>query len=253
MAKLHELLAVENDLRGQAETCRADLKKTFETKGHHFTKKLTTFKASKEGLPDKMEEQLALQTTVRKELKWISEKIAKVMDIGHQVDIANTTAKADVILEDGTVLLKDVPATSLLRLEHRITEARELIQAIGTLDPSKGFEPDANEGEGIYKARDIEGFRTEKQFEFVVMVPATDRHPAQVKELMADKPIGTILKQEWSSLITVADKGDMLDRVEALLRAVKKARARANEIDIDVRENKIGDSVLEYVFNGGAQ
>lgn len=250
MAKLHELLAVENDLRGQAETCRADLKKTFESKGHHFTKKLTTFKPTKEGIPEKMEEQLALQTTVRKELGWIGDKIAKAMDLGHQVDMANTTAKADVVLDDGTVLLKDMPATSLLRLEHRIAEVKELAASVGTLDPSKGFALDPTEGEGIYRARDIEGFRTEKQFKFVVMVPPSDRHPAQVKELMTDEPIGTLLKQEWSSLITVADKGDMLDRIEELSRAVKKARARANEIDIDVRQNKIGDAVIGYMLNG---
>ena len=79
------------------------------------------------------------------------------------------------------------------------------------------------------------------------MVPATEKHPAQVKELMLDRPIGTVITQEWSSLITVSQKGDMLDRVEELLRAVKKARARANEIDLDVRQNKIGADLLKYI------
>ena len=50
-------------------------------------------------------------------------------------------------------------------------------------------------------------------------------------------------------MITVAAKGDMLDRVEELLRAVKTARAKANEIDLDVKTNKIGDRLLDYVFN----
>jgi len=250
MSKLHELLAVEPDLRGQAESCRTDLKNTFEKKGHHFTKKVVTVKSAVEGVPDKVETQLNLQTTIRKELAWISEKLSKALDIGHQIDTANTTASADVVLDDGTVLLKAVPTTSLLRLEHRVTEIRDLVHTIGTLDPAKGFAEDATEGEGIFRARDDERPRTEKQFKFIVMVPPTDKHPAQVKELMVDVPITTVITQEWSSLLTVAAKGDMLDRVEELLRAVKKARARANEMEIDVRQNKIGNSVLNYVFNG---
>ncbi len=248
MSKLHELLAVENELRSQAESCRTDLKATFEKKGHHFSKKVATFKSNTEGVADKVESQLNLQTTVRKELAWIGEKLAKAIDVGHQIDTANTQARADVILEDGSVLLKAVPTTSLLRLEHRATELRDLIHSIPTLDPAKGFAPDPSEGENVYRARDDERPRTEKKFEFVVMVPPTDKHPAQVKELMNDRPVGVVISQEWSSLLTVADKGDMLDRVEEILRAIKKARARANELDIDVRENKIGESVLKFVF-----
>jgi hypothetical protein len=252
MSKLHELLAVENDLRGQSETCRSDLKSTFEKKHHHFSKKVVTFKSNVEGAADKVESQLALQTTVRKELAWIGDKLARVLDVGHQIDSANTLAKSDLILDDGTVLLRDLPATSLLRMEHRVTEIRDLVQSIATLDPAKNFLPDETEGAGIYRARDDERPRTEKLFDFVVMVQPTERHPAQVKELMLDKPVGRVITQEWSSLITVSEKGDMLDRVEAVLRAIKKARARANELDIDVRQNKIGEALLNYVFNGAS-
>ena len=52
--------------------------------------------------------------------------------------MANTEAKADVILEDGTTLLKAVPTTSLLRLGHRLEEIRDLVRSIGTLDPCQG-------------------------------------------------------------------------------------------------------------------
>ena len=42
----------------------------------------------------------------------------------------------------------------------------------------------------------------------------------------------------------------MSDRVEILMRAVKKARSRANDQEIDVRQNKIGKTLLDYVFGG---
>jgi hypothetical protein len=248
MSKLHEMLAVEGDLRTQSESCRADLKNTFAKKTQHFTKRVVTFKPLEEGKESKVEGQLDLQTTVSKELSWIGEKIAKSIDVGHQIDIANTGAMADVILESGKVLLNDVPTTSLLRLEHRIVELRDLLHAVPTLDPAKGFEVDPDEGKDIFKAKDDVRPRTEKTFDFRVMVPATDKHPAQVKELMLDKPIGTVVTQEWSSLITVADKGDMLDRVEEVLRAVKKARSRANDTELDVKQNKIGESIIKFVI-----
>jgi hypothetical protein len=250
MTKLHELLAVEGDLRTQAESCRVDLKNTFEKKTHHFGKKVVTFKSLTEGLPDKVESQLELQTTVHKELDWIGEKLAKAIDAGYQIDVANTTAKADVVLDDGTIILKSVPATSLLRLGHRIAEIRDLAHAIPTLDPSKGFAADSTEGAEVFRARDEVKPRTEKKFDFVIMVPPTKEHAAQTKELMRDILVGTVVTQEWSTLITVAEKADILDRVEALLRAVKKARAVANALEVDVKNDKIGGAVVRYVFRG---
>jgi len=248
MSKLHELLAVESNLRTQAEATRSDLMNTFEKKRTHFTEQIVTFHPYAEGKAPTEENRLSIQTTVRKELDWISEKIAKAMDTAHQIDVANRTAKADVVLDDGTIVLKDVQATSLLQLEKRIKEIHDLVATIPTLDPAKGFGLDMDRGADIFRAHDVTKERTEKQFDWKVMVAATDKHPAQVKELMLDKPVGRILQQEWSSMITVAAKGDMLDRSEALLRAVRKARARANEIDVDVKADKIGDKVLGFVF-----
>lgn len=252
MAKLHELLAVKDNLRSQAETTRADLKNTFEKKRTHFMKKTVTVKSLKEGVEDKTEVQMNLQTSVAKELEWISEKLRKAIDTAHQVEVANTQARADVVLEDGFILLSNIPVTSLLELEKRLHEIQDLVVAIPTLDPAQGFEPDITEGDGIFKARDVEKPRTEKVFDYVVMVPAVDKHPAQVKELMLDKVVATTITQEWSSLITVAAKGHMLDRVEDVIRAVKKARSRANDTEINVREDKIGNAILRFVFNGNA-
>ena len=248
--RLHELLAVEGQLRTQAESCRKDLTNTFEKKRHHFEEKLVTFKSSKEGEPDKVESQLALQSSVDAEIAWISEKIGAALDAGHQIDKANQTAKTDLVLDSGTVLMHDVPTTSLLRMEHRVIELRDFIKAIPTLDPAKGFETDPAQRQGVFKARDVTKTRTQKIQKHVVVVQPTKEHPAQTAVVNEDVPVGTILEQEWSSLITVATKGDMLDRVEALLRAIKKARARSNDVEIDVKQNKIGTLLLGYVFSG---
>lgn len=252
MPKLHELLAVGPNLRGQAEATRTDLKNTFEKKTTHFTEKKVTFKSVNENIPDKTEQHQVLQTTIAKELAWITEKLSAAIDCGHRIDVANTYARADIALDDGTVILTGVPATSLLQLEHRLTEIQDLVNAIPTLDPAKGFQQDANYGKGVYKALDVEKPRTEKKFDFIVMVPPTDKFPAQVKELSADTVVGHTLTQEWSALITVAEKGKMLDRIENLARAVKQARSRANDTHVDSTDKNfaIGEKLLNFVFNG---
>ncbi len=78
---------------------------------------------------------------------------------------------------------------------------------------------------------------------------ASDKHPAQVKTVVEDTPTGDIITLEWSGLITVATKGDMLNRVEMFARAVKQARARANEQTISTADQqKIGAKIINYIF-----
>ncbi len=248
MAKLHELLAVENNLETQANKCRTDLINTFEKKRHLFEEKRTVFTPSAEGAPQQVEAQSDLQTSVTKELLWIQGHMAKALDASYQVAEANTRAIADVILDDGnTVLIKEVPATALLELEKRCVEVHQLIAAIPTLDPAKAFRPDDQRGKGVFKARDITKTRTQKQTKVIIKYEATKEHPAQTELLNVDVPIGKLEEQEWSSLITPSQKAELMDRIEELTRAVRRARSRANEIEVD-QQKRIGHQLLNFVF-----
>jgi hypothetical protein len=248
MSKLHELLAVDANLKGQAQKCRTELQSTLEKKRHLFAQKLVTFTPLAEGAPAETREQSDIQTTVKKEVEWLSNIIKKAVDASYAIDIANTTAKADVVLEDGTTLLKDVPATALLQLEKRVKEISEFIHTIPTLDPAKGFEQDPDREAGIYKAREVLKSSTQKVQEPLTLSPATKEHPAQVQLVTKDVKVGTIQELEWSSLITPALKADLLERSEALFRAITQARSRANDIEVDAKANRIGKKLLDYVF-----
>lgn len=249
--KLHELLTVETSLENQANKCRADQLNTFEKKRHLFEEKLITFKPDTEGSVAQVEAQSSLQTTVQKELEWIQAHLVKALDASYQVAEANTVARADVVLDDdaGTVLLKAIPATALLELEKRCAEIQHLIAAIPTLDPAKGFSLDSNRGAGVYKARETVKTRTQKQTKPIVLYEATKEHPAQTQLINVDVPVGKIEEQEWCSLITPGEKADLLDRIEALTRAVKRARSRANDTEVDLSK-RIGKKLLNFVFNG---
>ena len=248
MAKMHELLAVDSSLKGQAQKMRLDLQATLEKKRHLFAKKLITFTPATEGGQVETREQSDLQTTVKAEVDWLKKILVKAVDSSFAIDQANTTAKADIVLEDGTILVKDVPATALLQLEKRLKEVSEFIHAIPTLDPAKGFSRDKDSGDGIYKARDVQKDSTKKVEEFVVVVQPTKEHPAQTAKVTKDIKAGTILEQEWSSLITPSTKAELLTRAEILFRAVTQARSRANDTVVDTKANKIGDKLLDFVF-----
>lgn len=246
MAKLHELLAAEGTAKTQADKCRSDLLNTFDKKRHLFGEKVVTFQPSADGAQAVTEEQSDLQSTVKTELRWIADIWSKALDAAFQIAESNMGARADVILDNGEVLMRDVPATALLELEKRAGEVHALVTAIPTLDPAKGFKPDPDRGEGIFRAREEVRTRTKKTVRPIVKYEATKEHPAQVDLIQEDIPIGQIRAQEWSGLITPADKADMLTRAEELRRALKTARARANEAPAATM--KIGKSLFGYVF-----
>jgi hypothetical protein len=248
MAKLHELLAFQSDLNGQATKLRNDLATTFGKKRHLFEETRKTYTPDGEGAVSTVEDQKDIQTTVVSELKWISDHLAKAIDVAYQVDDANTQARADISLEDGTILVKSVPATTLLQLEKRIVEWRDLIAEVPSLDPAKGFKLDESHAKsGVYKARDVIKTRTKKVKEVITLSPATDKFAANVQLLDIDKPAGTVLEQEWSALLLPSTKSELLNNVEILLRAVKSARAKANEQLVD-NTKKIGSTLLGFVL-----
>lgn len=246
--KLHELLAIEGQLKGQAQATRTELRATFEKKRHLFEEKVVTFQPSGEGDEATREQQSDLQSKVADELSWIAGIWAKALDVSYYVAQGNTQAFADVVLDDGTVLVKHAPATALLELEKRCAEIVELAKAIPTLDPAKGFTPDPTRGANIFKARDVQKQRTKKTQRPLVLYPATPEHPAQTQVISEDVPVGRVTEQEWSGLITPAAKGLIIERAEALARAVKQARQRANEVDLAIEKDAIGAPIFAFVF-----
>jgi len=247
MPKLHQLLAVDASQKGQAQKCRAELMNTMEKKRHLFEEKRVTFQPLAENAAPVTESQSDIQSSVKSEVEWLNNILTKAFDAAYAIDLANTKAKANIEI-DGVILAKDVPATALLQLEHRLKEVQEFIRTIPTLDPAKGFKPDAEKGAGVFAAREVRKTRTSKEVVPLVLAPATDKHPAQVDKITKDVPTGTILEQEWSALITPAVKAQLMERAEDLYRAVATARSKANEQEIDVKEAKIGAALLDYIY-----
>lgn len=252
MAKLHEVLIVEQQLKGQAEKTRDELVATFGKKRHLFEEKVSVYHPNGEGEQETREQQSDLQTTVRSELKWITGILSKAVDTSLQVQAACAApeARADVVLDDGTVILRQVPVLALLELEKRTGEWKKLVEAVPTLDPAKGFSPAPDRGDGVSVAREVVKTRTKKTQRPIVLYDATKEHPAQTQLITEDVVTGRLVEREWSGMITPAEKADMIARAETLQRAVKQARSRANDAPASGWPDGSGKALLDYVFTG---
>jgi hypothetical protein len=63
-----------------------------------------------------------------------------------------------------------------------------------------------------------------------------------------DVPVGEISTQEWSGLITPAEKSALLSRLEEVKRAVKVARSKANSQNLDMR-GTTGNVIFDYLLS----
>ena len=195
---------------------------------------------------DKLEpERLLLQLRLPEMLKETVEILERNYDVIATRDYANTDAKADVVLSDGTVLVKDAPTPFLLWLEKRVDDLHTFVCKLPTLPADIEWEWDENQN--CYRnAQEIKTVRTNKIAYPLVLAEATKEHPAQVVEKARDEIVGHWTTIKYCGALRVQDVKKMKERVEALRKAVKFAREKANEIETD--DKKLGAGILSYVF-----
>jgi hypothetical protein len=246
--KLHELLAVEPDLKNKFNLIADETMVTFNKKADHFLGSLRTLTMVD---VDRKHEEAAGEvrkefvTTVDEKLRYTWESIVPYFDSLLMKEKTNQSAGADLVV-DGEVLAKDVPATFLLGMEDRLKLVRAVYAAIPTQQPGIAWAPDPNERPGVYKAVHPEhAQKTEKDFQFKVLVPANDKHPAQLEKWDATKVAGVYTTEKWTSMWTPAEKSLRLGRIDELITAVKECRMRAN--GIDVVKLDIGEKFRQFI------
>jgi hypothetical protein len=241
--RFHALLAVESDVKKQADFILHESIGVFKRHEHFISEHKTYVPLEEDGLsmPD---EKTELTTTVDERLKYSQKALIRLMDLILQKESTNQVAKADLVVE-GKTIAKDIPATALLSLEGRLKQIREMYVAIPTLKPGVLWRAEEGGKPGVYMAPETVRFKTEKRSNCQVVVPATEHHPAQVDKSTVDVRIG-----EWHiltrcSMWSSAKQAEVLDRIDTLIRAVKKARQKASDQTVVV--NNIGKNIFEYI------
>lgn len=245
MGKLHELLAVESDIENVYKKIMAEAQTTFTKKPAHFMgfhKRLNMFSENENAAPEEMQD---ITETVDSKLSYISMHGERYPDAVLQKEATNQTATADLVVEGKTIAEK-VPATFLLGLENKLKYIRAVYEAIPTLPPGYSWERDETKGVGVWKIKTPEQkFKTAKTFKHKVLYQATKEHPAQIERWEEMENVGMYVMERWFGMFSPAQKSEVLGRIDTLLRATKKARQKANSVN--VVKNNIGGKIFDYI------
>jgi len=191
------------------------------------------------------EESVVVQCCCERSIEMFNASICELLDTVSTKDFGNANAVADIVLEDGTIVLKAVPPTFLLFLEKELNNISTFIEELPTLDPAEEWSKD--EGSGLFKSKERQTQKTKKIEKPVTLYEATKEHPAQTQLVTSDELIGYWYQIKMSGAMPKTKKKELLDKTAGMLRAVKFAREAANNTEIE-RKSKIGESVLKHIF-----
>ena len=177
--RLHQLLAVTTGMQTSA------LKALEEA--YHLAAKPSLFEGeikqyhplTDDGLKFD-DERVLVRANAFKMLETVAQASIKDMNISFQRDRTNAIAKASVVV-DGKTIIKDAPISFLLNLEDRINKFRKLAERIPTFDHAESWT--YNNDVSHWTAAERSTYKTQKVLEFPIVAPATDKHPAQVREV----------------------------------------------------------------------
>ena len=152
-------------------------------------------------------------------------------------DIANqgTTAALRV---DGRDLTPPLPSTSIIAIEKILRDMLAVAKRIPTRDPQKSFTSSqliAISGEAVEVGL-TEPILSDKMVtreEPTVIVPATDKHPAQTAIRKVQEKVGVWTTRHLTGAWTEPQKALLIKRLETLVDACTTALTECNQVQID--------------------
>jgi hypothetical protein len=129
-------------------------------------------------------------------------------------------------------------------LEKQLVDLATFIRKLPVLDQSEQWTYDPTTD--AYATAPVETTRTKKVPKAFVRAPATQHHQAIVDAFHEDVIVGTWTTVKFSGALPAARIKVLVDRVEALQRAVKTAREAANSVP--VVDMKIGEKFFGFLF-----
>ena len=244
--RLSEIIAVEKGIKNRVNTATSELYKVL-LKTEKFSGYQKTYVAKNEDgdsiPPERKEVELRAEDVLLQDAKLYTE----LVDVILTKDMGNRVASADVEV-NGTALLSNVPATTLLYLEKLLLDVRSFVERLPVLDAGSIWTYDANAR--LYRSEPSATNRTKKVEKALVLYDAVVRDgvgiPAQTKTTSEDITIGTYTKVEQCGAMPLPRKEKILARVDELLISVRQARTRANTVEVE--QSKIGQVLFDYLL-----
>lgn len=242
-AKLNQIIAIEKGAKNRIYSKITELHKQAQKADlfYGFHKTYEPKDENGEQFPPEQKKVVLRSNEVLEEVKSL---LVEIMDITATKDFANMSASADITVKSQT-LAKDVPVPYLLFLEKQLTDLRTFVDKMPVLDEGDDWGKD--DVTGLFKTAPITKHRTQKVSEAIVLYDATKEHPAQTQLITKDVTVGHWREVKQSGAITRNDKRQILEKIEAVLNAVKTAREEANSTEAP--EKHIGADLLGYIFS----
>lgn len=211
-----------------------------------------TYEPLDENDPDRPDGETRLvQQSADEIVSSMMDALARYFDATAAVEVGNTKAAADIIVDDKT-LLDCVPVTYLLFLEKQLNDLHTAVSRMPVLSPEYAWHHDA--GRNCFTSDEIKKVRTKKTPRVVMTATAkttakdgsvTEQQQGQV--LQEDLPAGYWHTVQFSTALQPARRKQILARVNKLRDAVKQARERANGTPIE--QPQYGKRLLDWVFS----
>lgn len=242
MTKLCQIVAVEKSVKNKSHSNVTEMYQKMQ-KPAMLTGISRSYRPKDEAGEQLPPEATKVQLNALDLLTSVSKTMTELLDVTATKDFANCEARADVVVGDVTLVSK-APVTYLLFLEKKLVDIHTFVSKLPVLDPTEEWTLDPNVG--CYASKSTDTTRTKKVFVPLVLSPATDKHPAQVKEGFEDQVVGFWKTTKFSGAVPAQKVSEVLDRVEALQKAVKFAREECNSID--VTQQKVGHKIFNFLF-----
>jgi hypothetical protein len=245
MGKLHELLAVEADLRATKDNAKSEAVNVFASHPDSFCGYIRDTQMfdddrSDENIVDKKN----VQFTVNEFLEATSKHLIKYWDLRLQKEHANQEAQSDVII-DGVVVYASLPVTFLLNMEEELKQLRRVYEAAPVLQGTLDWKQSDLLGKDIWRAEDNTKHKTEKSIKHRVLTEATQYFPAQIEKWSENKNVANTKITQFSGNISTTAKLVKLGKIDKLITAFKQARQRAN--CQETNPCTIGSGIFEYI------
>lgn len=242
MPLLNQVLAIEKGHKNRAEQ---GLTKAYQTlqKADLLDGLEKTYQPKDEEGDQLPPDSKRLQLRADEVIAAVTADLGEFFDITLTKDAANCSAKADLVV-DGQTLVKDVPVTTLLFLEKKLTDLHTFISKLPVLNPAYDWRYD--DARACHVTEPRQTARTMKIEEPVMLAPATEKHPAQVQLRAKDVLVGYWTTVNLSGALPAQRVNQLKGRVEKLQDAVKAAREAANSIEVE--HQKMGEKLFGYLL-----
>lgn len=242
MTKLHEVLAVVQGKTSRAMRELTDLHRRTQVEGLTVGRVRTYEPRDDEGdrLPDESQH---VQLVVEDVFRLVARTQTPAFDVVATRDAGNMAATADVVV-DGEIVLVDMPAVTLIYLEKRLADLHTFVSKLPVLPAAQRWNYD--NFQGVHVSEPVTTVSKRRVPTAFVRFKGDEHHQPQVDRIEVEETVGHWTTVLLSGALPPTRKAELLERVTKLIEAVKVARTRANEVDVE--QVRIGQAVFDYLF-----